>query len=578
MKILGINVGIGPSVCLLDDGELVFAIEEERLSREKGAMGFPTLSLEYLEQHWQPFIAACDAVALANKHIAIFDRKSFLARYDARYQDRSLVKQARDAFWLARQYAKRALVADASISRSKTLTLVRAAAPSVTVAPDRIFQIGHHDCHAAAAFFGLARNEDKPFLVLTLDGGGDSDCATVQIGENGRLRRIATTTSGNSIGNIYSNVTYLMGMTPHEHEYKLMGMAAYAADEHKRDLSKIFRPFVDLDAENPLVFTRSVPERTTWSIRRLDQALKRKRFDNIAGALQLYTEDLVLRWVRAAIRETGVHDLLLSGGVFMNVTINKSIALLPEVQSLNIFPSCGDETNSIGAAFAVHAELKMEHPCFNRFTLGPHADDDMDELERDYGDRCQFEQTADVARKTAELLASGKIVGRCDGPMEFGARALGNRSVLADPRTPNVVEKINATIKQRDFWMPFAPAILAEDLDKYVVVPKSLPKDNPSPYMMIVMDSREEHRDDMAATLHPFDKSARVQVVDRHLYSEFHSLLTAFKAITGRSCLLNTSFNIHGHPIVRTAREALDILVSSNLDAVAFARHVVRKG
>ncbi|MDP6590399.1 MAG: carbamoyltransferase C-terminal domain-containing protein, partial [Alphaproteobacteria bacterium] len=571
------NIGIGPSVCLLDDGEPVFAIEEERLSREKGAMGFPTLSLQYLEQHWQPFLAACDAVALANEHIAIFDRKSFLARYDARYQDRGPIKQARDALWRARQYAKRALIAAAPTPRSETLAQVKAAAPSVTVAPDRVYRIGHHDCHAAAAYFGLARTKDKPFLILTLDGGGDFDCATVQIGDNGRLRRIATTASGNSIGNIYSNVTYLMGMTPHEHEYKLMGMAAYTVDEHKRDLSEVFRPFVDLDAENPLLFTHAVPERTTWSIRRLDRALRRRRFDNIAGALQLYTEDLVLRWVRAAIRETGVHDLLLSGGVFMNVSMNKSISLLPEVQSLNVFPSCGDETNSIGAAFAVHAELKGELSRFSRFTLGPDADDDMDELEREYGDRCRFERVGDVARRTAELLASGKIVARCDGAMEFGARALGNRSVLADPRTPNAVAKINATIKQRDFWMPFAPAILAEDLDKYVVVPDALPKDNPSPYMMFVMDSREEYRDDMAATLHPFDKSARVQVVDRELYPEFHSLLTAFKATTGRSCLLNTSFNIHGHPIVRTAREALDILVSSNLDCAAFAGHVVEK-
>jgi carbamoyltransferase len=481
MRILGINIGIGPSVCLLDDGELVFAIEEERLSREKGEMGFPTLNLQYLEQHWRSFIATCDAIAFANKHIAVFDRKSFLARCDARYRDRGLVERTRDAFWRARQYGKKALAADTSIQGSETLTRVREAAPSLVVANDRVFQIGHHDCHAAAAYFGLARTKDKPFLVLTLDGGGDADCATVQIGEQGRLRRIATTPSGNSIGNIYSNVTYLLGMTPHEHEYKLMGLAAYVEDKHKRELSDVFRQFVDLDARNPLVFTRSVSERTTWATRLLDEALKRRRFDNIAGALQFYTEDLVLRWVRAAIYETGVPDLLLSGGVFMNVSMNKSIALLPEVRSLNVFPSCGDETNSMGAAFAVHAQLKGEFPRFGRFTLGPDADDDMEALERDYGDRCHFEPRTDMAQRTAELLASGKIVARCEGSMEFGARALGNRSVLADPRTPDAVEKINATIKHRDFWMPFAPAILAEDLEKYVVVPESLPKDNPHP-------------------------------------------------------------------------------------------------
>ena len=579
MIILGINSSIGPSVCLLMNGEVIFAIEEERLSREKNAMGFPVLALRYIAKHYTELVENCDFVAVANLGFSPITKQQFQSKYTQKMEPRSLTRRARDSFWLLRQNSKRRLGFNQEFKAHQVAMRERIvkACPSLSrLAPEKFRFIRHHDCHAAAAYYGLATDIERKYLILTLDGGGDGECATVQLGKNASLQRVSQTASGNSIGNIYSITTFLMGLTPHEHEYKLMGLAAYVPQQYKDDAAAMFTEFVSLSKQDPLTFTHGKAPRTTNAHQSLDRILRRKRFDNIAGGLQQYTENLVLQWVRNCIAYTGIRHVLLSGGVFMNVAMNKHIAEMPEVDSLAVFPSCGDETNSFGAAFTVHAEQTAELPNFGPFTLGPEPFESIEEIVEAYQDKCDFCAVDDTATATAKLLAQGKIVAHCRGGMEFGARALGSRSIFADPKVPDVVEKINSTIKQRDFWMPFAPGILKEDLNQYVRVPDSLKsRDNPSPYMMVVMDSLEPRRDDMAASLHRFDKTARVEVVDQRFSPQFHDVLTAFKAQTGRSCLLNTSFNVHGHPIVMTAEEALEILLSSTLDAVVFQDYII---
>ncbi|MGE4219453.1 MAG: carbamoyltransferase C-terminal domain-containing protein, partial [Alphaproteobacteria bacterium] len=578
-RIVGINMVIGPSVCLLDIGKVIFALVEERLNREKITMGFPGLALQYVERNFPDFVRGCDKVAVANLILSLFDKRQFHSRYHRKMVAPSPMRKLRDRVWLVRMALRSRFAGTASeaADRARVRDMVMADCPSLSLPLDDYDFVRHHDCHAGAAYFGLAESDAKPYLVLTLDGGGDRECATVQLGQGAAMRRVSATESGNSIGNVYSITTFLMGLTPHEHEYKLMGLAAYVPAGYRKRAAELFRPFVSIAQDDDLRFTHGDRPRTTEAHLALDAVLRRQRFDNVAGGLQQYTEDLVLQWVRNAIARTGVTDLLLSGGVFMNVSLNRRIAELPEVTSLAVFPSCGDETNSFGAAFTAHARHTGKLPDFGPFTLGPAPVESLDELEGRFGNLCSFRRVEDTAAETAGLLAEGKIVARCEGGMEFGARALGNRSILADPKHPDAVEKINASIKQRDFWMPFAPAILAEDLERYVVVPKTLGRSNPSPYMMVVMESRPERQDEMIAALHRFDKSARVQVVDRNLYPGFHRVISAFRDRTGRSCLLNTSFNVHGHPIVHTASEAIEVLIDSNLDAVILDGCVVTR-
>lgn len=576
MKILGINAGMGASVCLLDDGHLIFAMEEERPTRLKAKGGFPSASLAYLRERYPDFLAHLDRVAIADLSDLAIEREELQRRYDRRFRgeqdDRPLLRRTAAALVpeTVKRWVRPRAVEPGLIAR------VQSELNQWQVPREKFVRLQHHVCHASAAYFGLAKDADTPYLVLTLDGGGDAECASVSIGQHGRLTKVAGTPSGNSIGNIYSNITYLLGLKPHEHEYKIMGLDPYVPEKYRPKVAEILRTYLRVDRDSGLTFERLIRENTNWIGRRLAEDLKFIRFDSIAAGLQMFTEDLILEWVRNAIRHTGVRDVLLSGGVFMNVKANKLISELPDVRTVNCFPSCGDETNSIGIAFHTFAEMTGgKLPQFTNFTLGPTPTFDLKEATQRFANACEFKHLESPNRTIAEIIAGGNIVARCSGQMEVGARALGNRSLLADPRDPNVVERLNFLIKQRDFWMPFAPAILAEEADRYLDVPDTLPG-LISPYMMFAFDTKET-RGDLPAALHRADRTARAQIVHKHLYPDLHEIISHFKDRTGRGALLNTSFNRHGEPIVMGSVDAIEVLLDTDLEYLVVEDTLITK-
>jgi carbamoyltransferase len=298
-----------------------------------------------------------------------------------------------------------------------------------------------------------------------------------------------------------------------------------------------------------------------------------KRFDHICAGLQRLTEELLCEWTAAAVRATGVRNVLAAGGVFMNVKANKRISELPEVECFEAFPSCGDETLSIGAFYLNAAErVGSEHvAALEHFYLGDAPDATAaEEAVRSCG--YPFCRPHDMAADVARLLAGGHPVARCNGPMEFGARALGNRSILADPGNQDVVRVINQMVKKRDFWMPFAPMILAERHTEYVENPKQLR----SPYMMMTFDSRPNFRE-MIAAVHNADLTCRAQLLEERQNPAMYAILKAFEAQTGRGVILNTSFNLHGFPIVRTAADALHVFRHSGLPYLQVGDYLVSK-
>ena len=363
----------------------------------------------------------------------------------------------------------------------------------------RLVPVIHHTAHAAAAYYGSAWK--NKVLVLTCDGGGDRVSATVNIAENGQIEQIASIPESDSLGHLYSMVTYYMGMMPLEHEYKVMGLAPYVGDPKKAgEHAKLFADLFEFDSKNPLVWRRCKGVPSMFSayglVRKL---LYRQRFDLVAAGLQQFIEDMLIQWVRNCVRETGIHRVACGGGVFMNVKANKEILALPEVEELFVFPSCGDETNSIGAAYWVYAQerLRSNQPVdiepLGPIYLGRGFDDsEVETALKEYKgtNPIRYEHVENIERLTAETLACGEIVARAKGRMEFGARALGNRSILARADNMEAVRIINDMIKNRDFWMPFAPAVLAERADDYYIKPKPMF----APYMIIAFDSRPEAR------------------------------------------------------------------------------------
>jgi carbamoyltransferase len=366
---------------------------------------------------------------------------------------------------------------------------------------------------------------------------------------------------------------------PMEHEYKLMGLAPYA--EKARESQAISEEFEELfafDRDNPMLWSRAANcPPLQYSAEFLANLLRRKRFDHIAGGVQLFVERFVVQWVRNCIAETGIHKIALAGGVFMNVKANQKILNLPEVEELFIFPSCGDETNSIGAAWLLDQQLSDKTPQkLGPFYLGPeYSDAEIEAALRSYKFKSAVEsrQQREVERSAAELLAKGIVVARFKGRMEFGARALGNRSILANPAVPGVVKIINEMIKCRDFWMPFAPSVLAERSERYFFKPKPVE----APYMILTFDSRPEKREVMVAAIHPYDATGRPQEVDSSWNPDYHRLISHFEELTGEAIILNTSFNLHGEPVVCSPEDALRVFDISGLEHLAIGSFLLSK-
>ena len=306
------------------------------------------------------------------------------------------------------------------------------------------------------------------------------------------------------------------------------------------------------------------------------------RFDWVAGGAQRLLEDVLLRWSRLMRQRYGGGRLALGGGVFMNVKANMLLGQEDWVEELFAFPSCGDESNAVGAAYLGYLQecarrgLAAAPQPFGPAYLGPSVTDEEAEAvirERRLEGQYKVAFHDRIEERIAELLVSDGVVARCAGRMEFGARALGNRSILANPSDHRVVGLINRMIKNRDFWMPFAPTVLAERAGDYLVNPKGFA----SPYMMLAMPTRPEARDALTAALHPQDFTARPQILERAWNPEYHAVIREFERRTGVGAVLNTSFNLHGEPIVGGAADAVDTFERSGLPHLAVGHWLLSK-
>jgi carbamoyltransferase len=569
VKILGINDQHNASACLLEDGVIVAAVQEERFSRIKNQFCFPERSVAWLLATTETRPEELDSVAIASEHIiGGFTGPDLIRSYAETYHPMAQLRRVarRTPIHAVRRRQR----------REERLATIRSNGLPV----DRATFIEHHTAHAAAAYHGSPW-KDEAVLVITCDGQGDGLSASVRIGQRGHLsRELATVKAADSLGSVYATVTALMGMVPLEHEYKLMGMAPYApeagAERSYRQFKGMFR-FTEPDGLS-WQRARGVPS-MEYGYPFFKRRLERHRFDWVAAGLQRFTEEHLAEWVRNAIATTGIRKVALGGGVFMNVKANQRIYELDEVEDLFIFPSCGDETNSMGAAFEVQAGATFGQPgaspvpAIGDLYWGPSiTNEEVRALLPDVTARgYKVEEHADIESVIADMLATGEVVARAKGRMEFGARALGNRSILADPTRKDVVRIINDMIKSRDFWMPFAPAILAEDSDDYIHNPRGMR----APYMIMTFDTKRP--DDFPAAIQPYDRTARPQIVYREHNPELHRLISRFRDKTGRAVVLNTSFNLHGYPIVASAADALAVLDKSGLEHLAVGDYLISK-
>ncbi len=586
MNVLGIHYGHNATAALVKDGQLVFALSEERLNRLKNSNGFPDKVVDYIYSHYlKP--EEVDVAVMFQKDIvgyADMKRNRFQSvrnfgvgniNFNRSYSLKRHLLAKTPGYFVARRIAGKLRHSWQELSLANEALKYYAAA--CRLPKEKILFSRHHASHALACVPNL--NPTVQTLVFTMDGEGDGESSTVSVYEQYKLKKLSSNPVRVSLGYFFTEITKLLGMIPNEHEFKVMGLAPYAKQERAENLYERLQGLVTLN--DNLEFVSKYPINRLEYI--LFEQLYNQRFDTVAAFAQIFLEKKVLQWVRAWIAKTNIHNLALGGGVFMSVKLNQKILELPEVENLYVMPSAADESTAIGAA--VHGVLELSKqkrvvPHFEPIThlnLGIAYDENsisqaMEKYQGNFNVQ-KFASTLEANRAAAELLASGEVVARFSGRNEWGARALGNRSILAHAGNRDTVRVINEMIKNRDFWMPFAASVLEEDSERYLKNPKRMP----APFMAVTFNTAPVAAKDLAAAIHPYDFTCRPQVVSKSQNSGYHELISEFKKITGIGGILNTSFNLHGEPNVQTPQDALRTLQLSGLRYVLFDTLLVSK-
>lgn len=575
MLIAGISAYYHDSAAaLLQDGKIVAAAEEERFSRRKHDSGFPHHALRYCLGEARVNLSDVDRVVFYDKPFLKFERilETAVAFAPRGFQAfaRSMPAWLQDKLFLKRVLARELRRLDGTFD-----------------ADERMLFSEHHLSHAASAYF------PSPFesaAVLTIDGVGEWATTSLALGNGNSLAVTKEIHFPHSLGLMYSAFTQYCGFEVNSGEYKLMGLAPYgeprfAADilEHMMDLKEDGSFRLNLDYFGYCTGARMINRRFEALMggpaRRPETPIDRKYMD-VAASIQAVTEEAILRMTRAIARDTGAENLCLAGGVALNCVANGRILRDGKFKRLWIQPASGDSGGALGAALAAHhlhfdlPRTPGAHDSMRGALLGPgFGQDEIEARLRSLGAKFQVLDQPALIDACAQDLASGKTVAWFQGRMEFGPRSLGARSILADPRSPGVRESLNAKVKRRESFRPFAPAVLLERACEWFDLEVE------SPYMLLVADvptARRRPVPEIPAVTH-IDGSARIQTVGRDAEPGFRALLERFDALTGCPVLVNTSFNVRDEPIVCTPEDAYNCFLGTDIDVLAIGRCRIEK-
>ena len=540
MKILGIShpYSWNTAAAVLVDGRLLAFAEEERFTRQKHApRSFPRRAMDYCLQTAGLALGELDAIAIGmeNHWSTVLPNL-----WPAQPPGFALGKIRRNFKHIGRGNSQ------LPFSRGDR----------------RVAWCNHHLSHIASSFY-LSGFERANFISLDGSGGGES--GMLGWGEGTRLHVEHRVTNAGSWGVLYEMVTDALGFRAHSHEGKTMGLAAFGRPDIGRfDFIDWQQPVPRIDRDGMVRFMRGLKRRGA------DEPISEAHKD-LAASVQEALERGLLQMARHLVERSGSRALCMSGGVALNCSANGKLLLSGVVDDIYIQPASSDAGVSLGAAVLRHVQLTGARPGF-RFEhayWGPeYSDDQIEAVLRE--SKLAYRRPDDIEAHTAKLLAQGRIVGWFQGRMEVGPRALGARSIIADPAIPGIKDKVNAEVKHREMWRPFAPSIREEIIGEYVQKPYE------SPFMILAFHAREDRIADFAAATH-VDGTARVQGVKRHTNPRYYRLLEAFERETGRGVILNTSFNGAEEPLVCSPRDALRTFYCSGMDALAIGSFLVQK-
>jgi carbamoyltransferase len=594
MIVLGISAYYHDSAAaLVWDGRVVAAAQEERFTRKKHDPGFPARAVRYCLKEAGVTGRDIDWIAFYEKPFLKFER--LLETYLA-FAPRGFASFRKAMpIWISEKLFQKDMLKRELAEIDRDLA-----------DPAKLLFAEHHFSHAASAFFPSPFQEAA---VLTMDGVGEWSTTSAGVGRGSALTLTKEIHFPHSLGLLYSAFTYYTGFKVNSGEYKVMGLAPYGEAIYAQ---AIFDNLIDVKADGSFRLNLSYFNYCTgltMTNRRFDALFGgpprgpdeplTQRHMNLAASVQAVTEEVVLRLTRALARDTGLKALCLAGGVALNCVANGKVLNDGRFERMWIQPAAGDAGGALGAALAAyHHHEGRDRPLANGASdgmqgayLGPaYAQDDIQRRLQGVGARFEVLQEEDLLTSAAQSLADGQALGWFQGRMEFGPRALGNRSILGDPRSPSMQKMLNLKVKYRESFRPFAPSVLREHVADWFRLHTD------SPYMLLVAPVQENHRrlmnederklfgieklkvprSEIPAVTH-VDYSARVQTVHRETNPRYHALISRFQQLTGCPVLVNTSFNVRGEPIVCTPEDAFRCFMGTEIELLVAGNCVLKK-
>jgi carbamoyltransferase len=594
MYILGISAFYHDSAaCLLHDGKIIAAAQEERFTRKKHDSGFPQHAIKYCLKEANIAASQIDKVVFYEKPFVKFERllETYLAFAPKGFKSFTMAMP----LWIKEKlFQKSALVKELKTTLDENLDW-----------NERLMFSEHHLSHAASAFY------PSPFesaAILTLDGVGEWTTTSLAVGKDNKLRVLKEIHFPHSLGLLYSAFTYYTGFKVNSGEYKVMGLAPYGEPRYSNLIYEKLIVVADdgsfqldmsyFDYATGLTMTNKKFDNLFGGPPRAAEAELTQREMDLAASIQKVTEDIVSRLAKSIAKETGERNLCLAGGVALNCVANGVLLREKIFDNIWIQPAAGDAGGALGAALSIwhlHYNKKRIIPVHRDSMkgayLGPEFSDDEIETElKACGAVFKKLTEKELIEQVASALASERAVGWMQGRMEFGPRALGGRSIIADPRSPVMQKQLNLKVKYRESFRPFAPSILREDVNDW------FEHDTDSPYMLLVANVKKNKRRTMTTeeeSLFGIDKlnvprssipaithvdySARIQTVHAETNPRYHAVISKFKEKTGCPLVVNTSFNVRGEPIVCSTVDAFKCFMGTNLDLLAVGNYLLIK-
>ena len=594
MRVLGISAFYHDSAAaLVDSGEIVAAAQQERFTRKKHDAGFPDQAIAYCLKVAGHRLSDMDWVVFYDKPFLKFERllETYLGFAPRGF---SSFRTAMP-LWLKQKLFQKKLLGKALVKLDADFDW-----------SNRLLFTEHHLSHAASAFLASPFEEAA---ILTMDGVGEWATTSLGLGRGNRIEIQKEIHFPHSLGLLYSAFTYYTGFKVNSGEYKLMGLAPYGEPKFA---SLILDKLIDVRPDGSFRLDLSYFDYCTGlhmtnekfaslfgqKVRHPETDLLTQFHMDIAASIQAVTDGIVLRLARIARQTTGSPHLCLAGGVALNCVANGKIFREGIFDEIWIQPAAGDAGGALGAALAgahlfngVPRRVNGGGDLMKGAYLGPEfSQEEATERLRAVGARLTVVPETELIDRTAHALVEQKAIGWMQGRMEFGPRALGNRSILADPRSPSMQKTLNLKVKYRESFRPFAPSVLREDVSNWFDL------DGDSPYMLLVAPVRQRHRRKMTAdegalfgidklnaprssipAITHIDYSARVQTVHANTNPRFHALISRFKELTNCGVLVNTSFNVRGEPIVCTPEDAFRCFMGTDLDVLVAGNALLKK-